>query len=122
MAYEPYINETYYQAHGKHADVTQAELVRASRDIDALTYCRIKENGFSELTPEQQEIVQEVAVGIVDFIKDGGDMLTSGLSSYSINGVSMSFDKDLFHKGNGVLIPIRLYENLKQTGLCWRGL
>ena len=66
------------------------KLRQASRHIDSLTYNRIRKYGFDNLTEFQKEIVCEVVCRQADFEYENQDLISSVLSSYSINGVSMS--------------------------------
>ncbi len=71
MPYEPYAMPDYY------LDIYRGMLIpgenlydalrNASRHIDALTYNRIVGQGFSNLTPFQKEIIQEVVCQQADF-------------------------------------------------------
>jgi len=77
--------------------------------------------GFSDLTPFQQEIVQEVCCMQADFEWQNREIFDMILQGYSINGVSMQFGESwnvTTQKG----IPMRrdVYEQLCQTGLCCR--
>lgn len=95
----------------------------ASRNIDTLTFNRIKGmGGFNNLTPFQKDIVKTVTCKLASFEAKNAEVIQSVLSSYSINGVSMNFGQ----LGTGVtvtcgiVIPKDLYSMLLQTGLCFR--
>lgn len=64
MAYEPYVTPEYYQTEYEGSAVPTDELKKAlrqaSRHIDSLTYNRIVGQGFSNLTPFQQDLIREV--------------------------------------------------------------
>ena len=125
MPYEPYVTYEYYCDAYKGDVIPMDELDRAlkqaSRHIDSLTYNRIVGRGFSDLTPFQQEIVQEVCCMQADFEWQNREIFDMILQGYSINGVSMQFGESwnvTTQKG----IPMRrdVYEQLCQTGLCCR--
>jgi hypothetical protein len=124
MAYQPYVDKDFYDTYsGKITDAVMLDkkLKQASRHVDSLTYNRIV-GKFGLLTEFQQEIVQEVVCELTDFEFINESQLSSLLSSYSINGVSMSIGDSVTVKGvNGVIIPIALYSLLEQSGLTYRG-
>lgn len=95
----------------------------ASRDIDTLTFNRIRARGFARLTGFQQELIQLVTCQLADFRLENDELLDSALTGYSINGVSANFSagQNLATVG-AVTLPRRLYGWLQQTGLCCRGL
>lgn len=97
----------------------EKSLKKASRHIDTLTFNRIQGIGFDNLTEFQKEIIKEVTCELANFEYENEDVITSVLSSYSINGVSMAFGDSWNIKVlKGVAIPTELYETLSQTGLC----
>ena len=111
-----------YSTIEQDADIEKA-LKKASRHVDTLTFNRIHGIGFENLSPFQKEIVKEVTCNLADFEYENQELITSVFSSYSINGVSMNFGNSWNVKVMmGVAIPTDLYETLKQSGLCTRGL
>lgn len=100
----------------------EARLKRACRDIDSLTFNRIVKAGFDNLTEFQQGLIKEAVQLHTDFCHDNAELLDSPLSAYSINGVSMSFDKSRIVSEGGVTTSSEVYSLLMQTGLCYRGL
>lgn len=126
MAYEPYATEFYYLGTYQGTALEDAEnikkwLKQASRHIDSLTYNRIVGQGFYNLTPYQQEIIQEVCCAQADFEYQNADEIESVLQSYSINGVSAQFGGGWnTHIENGVMMRADVYSMLSQTGLCCR--
>ena len=104
------------------AEEVEASLKRACRDIDSLTFNRIVEKGFENLTEFQQELVKEAVKLHADFCYDNAELLDSPLASYAINGVSMSFDKSKIVTIGGVTTSSEVYGLLMQTGLCCRSL
>lgn len=99
-------------------------LYTASRHIDTLTFNRIPGKGFENLTEFQKEIIRYVVCRQADFEKENEALLSSILSCYSINGVSMGLDANGWNVTirNGVVMQAELYSILEQTGLCCRRL
>lgn len=118
---ELYLTADKYSG-GIPADRQEEYLRRACRDIDRLTYDRIREKGFEALTEFQQELICEAVQLHADFCLDNAELLDSPLASYSINGVSMSFDRSKVVTVGGVTTSGEVYNLLMQTGLCYRGL
>ena len=104
------------------AEELEKRLRRACRDIDSLTYNRIVKAGFENLTEFQQGLIKEAVELHADFCYDNAELLESPLSAYSINGVSMSFDKSKIVTIGNVTTSSEVYNLLMQTGLCYRGL
>lgn len=122
--YEPYLTVAEYIAAGGSIPQEEAEsyLRSASRQIDSLTHNRIVAVGFAALTPFQQEIIKEVCFSMAEFAYENADLLSSALSSYSINGVSMLFGSGMnVVTVGGVVIRRDTYDLLLQTGLCYAG-
>lgn len=123
MSYTPYATqEDYAELFPDEASVTDTALREASRHIDTLTYNRIVAEGFDNLTEFQQTIIIEVCCRQALFETENADLISSVLSSYSINGVSMQFggDGSNVYAENGVVMLKSSYGLLKQTGLCCR--
>ena len=123
MAYEPYVSEEFYKNYSKVIPDENIEkhLKQASRHIDSLTYNRIVGN-VERLTEFQLEIIQEVICELADFEYTNKEQLTSLLSSYSINGVSMTIGGSMTtYFDGGIFIPSSVYSLLEQTGLTYRG-
>lgn len=119
--YTPYVTvEEYKESYSDIPDDgIEKSLKKASRHIDTLTFNRIQGIGFDNLTEFQKEIIKEVTCELANFEYENEDVITSVLSSYSINGVSMAFGDSWNVKVfKGVAIPTELYETLSQTGLC----
>lgn len=122
MSYEPYATLDDYDDLLENAiEVEEADLLQASRHIDSLTYNRIVARGFGNLTTFQQEIIKEVVCRQAMFEVENADAISSVLSSYSINGVSMAFGSswNVFVE-HGVAMRRDVYSLLQQTGLCCR--
>lgn len=107
-------------------DIPQQELEstlrNACRAVDSLTFNRIVKAGFDNLTEFQQELIREAVRLHANFAHDNAELLNSPLSSYSISGVSMSFDRSKIVTVGGVTTTSEVYNLLMQTGLCYRGL
>ena len=115
-----YYTETYGGSLIGEKELTRL-LEKASRQIDTLTFCRIRESGFDRLTAFQQDQIQYVTCMLADFIYENQDELESMLSSYGINGVSMTFSSGVnVTKVQGVVIRTDIYAELEKTGLCFR--
>lgn len=97
-----------------------SDFKRASREVDNLTFNRIVAKGFENLTDFQKEIIKDAVCRIADFEYEN-DGIAAGISGYSINGVSVTFGGNGVITQNGITIPAAVYEDLKQTGLGWRG-
>lgn len=125
MAYEAYVNATYYKETYKGSVVPESELEKAlrqaSRHIDSLTFNRIVARGFENLTGFQQEVIQEVVCQQADFEYENADEINTILSGYSINGVSAQFGQSWnVFMDKGVAMKRDIYALLSQTGLCCR--
>lgn len=124
MAYVSYITPDEYASLGFTLipeDERITCLTKASRHIDTLTFNRIISKGFGNLTEFQKNMIQQVVCEQADFEYDNQDFIDTVLSSYSVNGVSMSFGASWnVHVENGVAIKKDIYGMLMQTGLCSR--
>lgn len=125
MPYEPYVTAEYYGGTygGNSIPVNEVDraIKQASRHVDSLTYNRIIGIGFSNLTPFQQEVIQEVVCLQADFEYENADEINTILQSYSINGVSAQFGSSWnVFTDKGVAMKRDVYALLSQTGLCCR--
>lgn len=102
-------------------DDLNAALERASSQIDALCYGRIRRAGFDNLTEFQQECIRQAACLHAEFLTNYADALESPLQSYGINGVSMTFDANRVRHQGGMTTSGEVYSLLLQTGLAHRG-
>ena len=119
--YEFYKNT--YNGTLEEADALKA-LNKASRHIDTLTYNRILEIGFNNLTEYQQGIIKECECLMADWETENADYINSMLSSYSLNGASMSFTGQSASATvtNGVAVSREIYAHLQKCGLCTRSI
>lgn len=125
MAYEAYVNATYYKETYKGSVIPEGNIEKslrqASRHIDSLTYNRIVGVGFENLTDFQQEIIRETVCQQADFEYENADEISTVLSGYSINGVSAQFGQSWnVFMDKGVAMRRDVYALLSQTGLCCR--
>ena len=125
MAYKAYVTPKYYLETYRGTSIPKSELDLRLRDaswhIDSLTYNRIVGQGFSNLTPFQQDLIREVVCQQADFEVENADMINTVLQSYSINGVAMQFGGSWnVLVGKGVAMRADVYAQLCQTGLCCR--
>ena len=112
-----------YKGNLDNADAEKA-LEKASRHIDTLTYNRIVEKGFDNLTEYQQGIIKECECLMADWETENADYINSMLSSYSLNGASMSFTGQSASATvvSGVAVSREIYSHLQKCGLCTRSL
>lgn len=112
-----------YKGNLDDADVEKA-LEKASRHIDTLTYNRIVEKGFDNLTEYQQGIIKECECLMADWETENTDYINSMLSSYSLNGASMSFTGQSASATvvSGVAVSREIYSHLQKCGLCSKSL
>ena len=112
-----------YKGNLEDADAEKA-LEKASRHIDTLTYNRIVEIGFDNLTEYQQGIIKECECLMADWETENTDYINNMLSSYSLNGASMSFTGQSASATvvSGVAVSREIYSHLQKCGLCTRSL
>lgn len=103
-------------------DATQQDLESAEYDIDGLTFNRIVSRGFDQLAERQKELATRAVCLQADFLHEYGELLGNPLSSYGINGVSMSWDKSMLVRQDGVNTLHNIYALLQQSGLTYCGL
>ena len=119
-----YADEAFYKNEylGTHNSENFNRILKtASQHIDTLTFNRIVGMGFDNLTPFQQSVIREVCCQMADFMIENKDLIDTTLSSYSINGVSMSFgDNWNVVTTQGIALSRSTFELLKQSGLTRR--
>lgn len=116
--------EYYKETYKGNLDDAEKALQRASRHIDTLTYNRIVAVGFENLTEFQQGIIKECECLMADWETENADYINSMLTSYSLNGASMSFSGNSASAfiQNGVAVSREIYSHLQKCGLCTRSL
>ena len=118
--------EYYKNTYKGNLEDTEIEkaLEKASRHIDTLTYNRIVAIGFDNLTEYQQGIIKECECLMADWETENTDYINSMLSSYSLNGASMSFTGQSASATvvSGVAVSRENYSHLQKCGLCTRSL
>lgn len=119
MSYATLDNYRNYGLSGADEEIAVL-LDQASDAVDALCYGRIRRVGFDNLTEFQQEKVRKAVCYHAAFLSTYGDLLNSPLSSYGINGVSMSFDADKVVTQGGVTTNQAVMQQLRQSGLATR--
>lgn len=112
-----------YKGNLDDADVDKA-LQQAGRHIDTLTYNRIVAIGFDNLTEYQQGVIKECECLMADWETENANYINSMLSSYSLNGASMSFSGNSASAVvlNGIAVSRDIYAHLQKCGLCTRSL
>lgn len=115
--------KTTYRGNLEDESIDKA-LQQASRHIDTLTYNRIVGIGFDNLTEYQQGIIKECECLMAEWETENADYINSMLSSYSLNGASMSFTGDSASAVvlNGIAVSRDIYAHLQKCGLCTRSL
>lgn len=94
-----------------------SQLSRASDQIDALTFNRIRAAGFEQLTEHQQECIKKAVCVQADFNAQYGAYADMPLTGYKIGDVSLNFATE---KVNGVATTREVLQYLAQTGLTCR--
>ena len=101
-------------------DKLRGALDRAEREVDSLTYNRIRAIGWDNLTPYQRDCITQAVVDQADFGQEYGEVLSNPLASYSVGGVAMQWDKGQFVCRSGVYTSAGVYALLLQSGLANR--
>ncbi|MEG2503266.1 MAG: hypothetical protein RSB44_01115 [Carnobacterium sp.] len=119
--YQSYVDKAYYTTvfKGSIPDIDQNKyLNKASRHVDTLTYNRLI---GCRLTAFQDDIIKDVVCQLAEFEYENKTVLDSIVTTYAINGISMTFGDSWNVKVmNGVAIPTELYNLLSQTGFTCR--
>ncbi len=102
------------------AEALSAALARAEREIDSLTFTRIRAIGWDRLTAYQQDCITQAVVEQADFVAEYGEALSNPLAAYSISGVSMQWDRSQFVCRSGVYTSAGIHAILLQSGLAGR--
>lgn len=122
----PYATKEQFLKMFSNTEIPESEienlLITASSDVDSMTFNRIRACGFDFLTDFQREKVSRAVCRQADFRYQNEELFSGSIASYSINGVSVSYDKDRVVKVNGAVSSPDVYSELSQTGLCCRRL
>lgn len=97
-------------------------LEAASSDVDSMTFNRITACGFDNLTDFQKEKVRSAVCRQAAFRYENAELFESAIQSYSINGVSVTYDKSRIMNIGGVMTAPVIFAEIKQSGLCCRRL
>lgn len=115
-----YTTPADYEAIYPGEEITQQELDRAADDVNALTLGRAQ--AYAEDFPKRiWEILTRAVCVQAHFLRAYGAMIDNPLSSYGINGVSMSWRADAVVKREGVTASNETYALLTTAGLTYRG-
>lgn len=118
-----YVDSTYYKESFKGIIIPKEEienkLIRASDQIDTITYNRINGMGFDNLTEFQKDKVKKAVCIHAEFIEKYGAYIDTPLSGFSAGSTSISFNTN---KVNGISTTQEVLNYLKQTGLTCRRL
>ena len=106
-----------YLTYIENQGITDEYQIKSAEHIDTLTFNRIVD--YNSLTEFQQKTIERVHKRLTEFEKENEDVLNSQLSSYSLNGVSMSFGGQNIKFICGIAIPSNIYSLLLSTGLCY---
>lgn len=117
----PYADYTWYanEYGGAGEEGICIYLDRASDHVDALTFNRIRAIGWDNLTEFQRERVRKACCVQADFLAENADVLDTALSSYAINGVTMTFGNGaLYRVVAGVPVANDAMALIRSTGLA----
>ena len=118
---EYYIESAFYGGKDIPEEDIERFLNKAGRQIDTLTFCRIRSNGFDKLSEYQKDQIRYAECLLADFLYNNEDELETMLASYGINGVSMTFQNGInVMKTQGIILRTDIYAELAKTGLCSR--
>lgn len=118
-----YATEEDYDKYGDgliNVDDLEKSLLRASDQIDSLTYNRIVARGFNNLTPFQQTNIKKSVCQQADFMHQYGSYLDMPISSFSAGSISMGFKA--VEGGGGIKTSESVANLLSATGLTSRRL
>jgi len=119
-----YADVTYYtseQHAGAMSDIGRIKenLFLASRDVDRLTFGRIKKIGFDNLTEEQQELVKKACCYQADYLSSD-ESAEADIASYSAGNISISYKTDAKTAAQREKVSETAYKLLSETGLMHR--
>lgn len=114
-----------YKEKGGIKDVSPLIFEKAKDKINDLTFNRIENIGFNNLSEFQKNVIIKSLNYLIQFYLDNPEMLENGdnISSYSVGDISVSLGGE--RGSNDALrlygVPKDMYNCLKQTGLMRRG-
>lgn len=114
-----------YKVKGGLDNIPPLTFEKAKDKINDLTFNRIEDKGFNNLSVFQQKIIIKSLNYLIQFYQDNPEMLENGgnISSYSVGDISVSLGGE--SSSNDTLklfgVPGDVYNCLKQTGLMRRG-
>lgn len=101
----------------------EALIQRASAIIDIATNFKIQISGGIEyMPPFAQKQIKQATLLQTEFTRLYGDFISSPLSSYGINGISINLDSSKFFAINGVAVENIARGCLLSCNLLYRGL
>ena len=98
------------------AEDADRQLDKASDQVDSMTFGRISEIGFDNLTPFQQDKVKKAVCSQAEFNTQYGDFTDMPLKGFSAGSISMNLGEEF----NGVVASRQARSCLDQTGLTSR--
>lgn len=105
------------RSHAVPESELETALKAAWQDIMAMTYDR----AGGALSEFQIGLLRQCTVDQADFRAQYAALLDNPLASYSVNGVSMSWDTARLRQLGGVYTSPRIEAQLIRTGLLYRG-
>ena len=118
---QPYADNDYYNneffGERKISDPKELnkKLILASQKIDEITYNRIVEKGFENLTSFQKEKIKDAVCYQANYILENG-IESTDIKSYSVLDINISVDKKETI-ANKLNVSEIAYNYIKQTGL-----
>lgn len=111
---------TYYENNGYYTIEDKKELKRYIRKaIDIVNILTFEQANSENLTAYQLQKVEECICELADYVYINSDYFDSAVSSFSLNGASVTFDRSTsVTTVSGIPIPSLLYGKLSSTGLC----
>ena len=114
-----------FKEKGGITDISPLIFEKAKDKINDLTFNRIEDKGFNNLSVFQQNVIIKSLNYLIQFYQDNPEMLENGgnISSYSVGDISVSLGGE--SSSNDALklfgVPENVYQCIKQTGLMRRG-
>lgn len=95
-------------------------LKRAQRTINLITYNRIDSIGFENISSYEYEIIEECLFEQAEFLYENEEIISSILSKFSINSVSMELNPAdwKINVDKGYVIPNSILNKLQTLRFC----